>query len=451
MRTDGLELDILNDGQLSSDYSIATASSYYSTNTYVVGDASYTSPLRPANVFFQVDDVSYNSTSPAQSVSLVTAGSGLSAASNVSFTAIPAYSTLRKGVRNTSSNDPTCTFSGHSVHQSATGRALTTCTPLGAQVGDVVRIWCAQESLVTNASAVAGTVTISATGIGRGIPGNTTYTHGGVYTLVLGNHHVVLGGNYDGVLKVVEDASGNEILEMVEPGSGYYSGDTYFLSKPIRYAPFTGVVTQVPNAGGQFVDCDNGSNELFYSSLPNLQSSLSCVASRYSDGSVIRARLPSSLLDNGFGHCQSLKLKFAVRADFHMEDGYAEHELRVGSAHEVLGLGEAYVSAASNIIFPDNMNVLPVPYVLVCMRNLGPYIQTQITDDSHRGSSQDIIGKVIVGAPIATTKTSPMSLYFEKASIDEIDIEFRLPNNRDLYNFHGMEHTLTLSFVSQIP
>ncbi len=447
IRTNGLKLTITNDGQLATDYTIATASSYYSTNTYVVGDATYTSPQRPGGVLFQVDDASYASGSAAQTMRLVNAGSGLSAATDVSFTAIPAYESLRKCVRNTSATDPTCTFSRHEMHQSTTHLAATTCAPFGVQVGEVVRVWCAQEALCLDTATVTTQMTVGATGPNRSIPATTTYAPSGG-SITTGEYHVVLGGRYDSVVQVTLDASGAQTLTVVDPGSQYYSGDTYYLSKPIRYARFTALVTQLPNAGGQYLDATNSSNEQFYSSLPILSSATACVAGRYSDGSVLRARVPALLRDNGFGHCQSIQTALPVRTDFHMEDWHQPNGLRAASAHELVGAGTTYLPIRANVEFPNHMNVAPVPYLLVCFPDLRPFLQTQVTDDTHSGTAQGVVGKVVIGAPVAVSKTSPMSVYLDHAQFRHLRIEFRLPDNRALYNFHGLDHTLTLSFVT---
>lgn len=447
VRTDGLKVTVANDGALATDYSIAAASANYSTNSFVVGDATYTSPLRPSNVLLQVSDASYASGSAVQGLSLVHAGSGLDAASDVSFNAIPSYQALRKGVVSASTTDTTATFSSHKTHQSSTGLAATTGAPLGFQVGEVVQIRCAQEALCTDAAAVVGQVTLGAASVDRGFP-FTTYTHSGVYTLVAGNYHVVLGGDYDAVLRVVTDASGVEVLSTVESGSNYYSGDTYYLSKPIRYAPFSAVVTQLPNAGAQFVDSTNASGEQFYSTLPLLGSATSCVPSRYSDGTVVRARIPSSLIDNGFGHFQSTGYLDPVRTAFHVEDETTSGT-RAASAHQLVGIGPSTTPMAANVEFPNHMDLAPVPYILVCFPSMGSYIQTQLTDDLSGRSRRDVVGKIVIGAPVAMSKTSPMSIYLNKAQIRDLTIEFRLPDNETLYNFHGVEHTLTLSFVTE--
>lgn len=450
VRTDGLKVTVSNDGQLAGDYAISAGSSFYATNTYVVGDATYTSPQRPGSVLFQIDDVSYNSGSAATSLRLVHAGTGLSAASDVSFNALTAYGPLRKGVRNTSSTDPTCTFSGHQIHQSTTLLAATTCAPLGYQVGDLVQIWCAQEGLCLDATTVTTQLTVGYVGPDRGIPAATTYAPSGG-SITTGNHHIVLGGNYDAVVQVTLDGSGSQVLSVVDSGTQYYAGDTYYLSKPIRYHSFTALVTQNCNAGGQYLDATNSANEQFYSSLPVLSSSTAGVAGRYSDGSVIRARIPSTLLDNGFSHCQSVKQSLPTRTDFHVEDVGKRRDLRQYSAHDLVGIGPSYISMAENIEFPNHMNVAPVPYMLVCFPDLQPFIRTQITDNSDYSTRGDVVGKVVIGAPVAISKTSPMSIYLDGASIKRFQIEFRLPDNTSLYNFHGVDHTLTLSFVTQQP
>lgn len=448
IRTDGLKLTVTNDGQAAADYTVSTASSFYSTSTYVVGDATYTSPQRPGNVIFQVDSVVQTSGAAVDTVRLVDAGSGLSAAVGVSFNEIPAHNVYRKGVKSTSTTDPTCTFSSHSIHESVTKLAATMCEPLGFQVGDLVQVRCAQEALSVDASAPGTQMTVSFTGPDRSIPGSTTYAPSGG-SLTTNEYHVVLGGNYDAVVQVTEDASAAQVLSVVEPGTQYYSGDTYYLSKPIRYETFSALVTQLPNAGGQFLDATNSANEQFYSSLPNPASLTACVASRYSDGSVVRARIPSSLLDNGFGHFQSMRFKLPVRTDFHMEDSKWASDLRQYSAHTLIGLGSSYVPIRANVEFPEHMDVTPVPYVLIAVPSLRSHIQTQILGDKNHAAKQDVLGKVILGAPVAITKTSPMSLYLNHASINEVRIEFRLPDNKTLYNFHGLDHTLTLSVVSE--
>jgi len=446
--SDGLTLDIVNDGQLLSDYTINAASTLYSTNTYVVGDATGTSPQRPGNVIFHVSSVVQTSGAAASGLTLIDSGSGMDAATGVSFNAIPAYEALRKGVRSTSSTDPTCTFSNHRIHESSTRLAYSMCEPLGYQVGDIVNIRCAQEALSISASLPGTTITVGATGPDRGIPRSTTYAPTGG-SLTTGQYHVVLGGNYDAVMQVVLDGSGSQVMSVVEPGTQYYSGDTYNLSKAIRYHTFTALVTQLPNAGGQFLDATNSANEQFYSSLPLLTSSTACVSGRYSDGSVVRARIPSSLLDNGFGHFQSMNLELPIRSDFHMQDSAQPNSLRQSSAHALVGLGTRYVPIRANVEFPSHMDLTPVPYVYVCMPDLMPYIRTQILGDSTNNTRQDVVGKVILGAPVAISKTSPMSLYLHYAKVDRLRIEFRLPDNRTLYNFHGLDHTLTLSFVSE--
>jgi hypothetical protein len=448
VRTDGLKLTVSNDGQAQSDYATHTASSFYSTSTYVVGDATYTSPQRPGNVIFQVDSVVQTSGSAMSTVRLVDAGSGLSTAVGVSFNEIAAHNTYRKGVKSTSTTDPTCTFSSHAIHESVTKLAATMCEPMGFQVGDVVQVRCAQEALSVGASAPGTQMTVPFTGPGRSIPGSTTYSPSGG-SLTASNYHVVLGGNYDAVVQVTEDPSAAQVLSVVEPGTQYYAGDTYYLSKPIRYETFSALVTQLPNAGGQFLDTSNSANEQFYTSLPNPASSTACVAGRYSDGSVVRARIPSSLLDNGFGHFQLMQFELPVRTDFHMEDSARETVLRQYSAHTLVGLGSSYVPIRANVEFPANMDVTPVPYVLIAVPNLRAHIQTQIMGDKNHAAKQDVLGKVILGAPVAISKTSPMSLYLDHASIHEIRIEFRLPDNSTLYNFHGLDHTLTLSVVSE--
>lgn len=444
IRTDGLKLTVTNDGQAASDYTVSVPSSYYAINMYVVGDAAYTSPQRPGSVLFKVDSVVQTSGAAVSTVQLIDAGSGLSAQVDVSFNEILAHGQYRKGVRSTSAPDPTCTFSNHAIYESSTRLAATLGEPLGFQVGDLVQVRCAQEALSVEAAAPGTQVTIPFTGPNRSIPESTTYAPSGG-SITTGEYHVVLGGNYDAVVQVVEDGSGTQLLSVVDPGTQYYAGDTYYLSKAIRYAGFSGLVTQLPNAGGHFIDATNASNEQFYSSVPLLSSSTACVAGRYSDGTVVRARIPSSLRENGFGHFQSMRFELPVRTDFHMQDGRRGSKLRQYSAHALVGLGTTYVAMQANVEFPAHMDVAPVPYIIVAMPSLQPFLRTQIMGSTT--TRQDVLGKVILGAPVAISKTSPLSLYLDHATIDRLRIEFRLPDNETRYNFHGLDHTFTLSVV----
>lgn len=451
--SDTLKVTVANDGQIAGDYTVSNGGSVYSTTTFVVGDATYTSPVRPGSAIFQVDGVAYASGSAASSLALVDVGAGLSTATDVSFNTIPSYGPLRKGVVNTSTADTSVTFSSHIVTQSTTSLAMSTTRPVGFQVGDVVVVGCAQDALVTSTVPVVATVTVSAVSVGRGIPGSSTYTHTGATTLVEGNYHIVLGGDYNGVLKVTTGgAAGVSVLTVIEPGRNYYSGDTYSLSQPIRFDTFTGVVIQHPNSGGQFLDTDNSSNELFYTSLPVLTNSSDttpyCVAARSCDGATVRVRVPSHLRDNGFGHADVLKRLTPVRVDFHVEDW--DTVTRRYSAHDVVGIGKSYLPIQSNPVLPNDVNVSPVPYILVCFKNLSHTFETQVADRAvHEQSAQNVVGKVVLGAETAITKTSPLTLELHEATLQHIDIEFRLPNNRDLYNFHGRDHSLTLSIVEE--
>lgn len=444
-----LRVTITNDGQISGDYTIATAGTAYSTQIFVVGDSTYTSPQRPASTIFQVTDVSYASGTAVNALTLVTPGTGMTAASDVSFNEIVSYGILRKGACNSSTTDTTCTFSGHSQYQSSTNLAMSTSRPFGFQVGDLTQIRCVDDSTLVVTASITATMTVTATTSQRGVSSATTYAHAGVSPLIAGNYHILRGGNYDCVLEVTTSGgAGVAVLTVVENGSGYYAGDTYPLSRPIRYEPFTGIVTQICNSGGQFVDVDNSNNEHFYASLPLLPHSQSMVAGRYCDGATIRMRVPSNLRHGGFGHAQSVHTLSPVRTDFHMEDW--DRGIRQYSAHDTIGLGEQYLSITQNPEFPHDMDVAPVPYLLLCIKNLTPYTQTQMIGN-HVDSlpSQDVVGKVVIGAPIAINKTSPLSLELNRANISFVDVEFRLPNNQQLYNFHGLEHALTLSFQQE--
>jgi hypothetical protein len=187
-------------------------------------------------------------------------------------------------------------------------------------------------------------------------------------------------------------------------------------------------------------------------SLPDLQSSYSCVASKAVDGSVIRVRIPQSLeqaLDGSSqpmsGNVRTLSELYSPRFDVHIEDS-TPLKTKPMHANQVLGIQSHNLSISRCLTFPYAMNVSPVPYILIRIQNLNS-IETQQLHYTNKTLLTDVMGKVITGAPVSIVRSLMTQVTMMPQTLSELEFEFYLPDGQTKYPFHGLDHTMTLNLV----
>jgi len=415
-------------------------------NTNAGGDAQ-------AATIIHIDTVDQAANSPMATGTVIDVGTGIGTSGTRSFIPIAAHDNVRfHSITNTSSGSERCMLlSTHSNGLGTKNEAYMTTIPFGFQVSDVVKIKCLSEAL-TNGSTSGVSITIGSTlSTDQGLVQGATYDVAGG-TAVLGEYHTVYGGQRNAIVKVTT-AGGSSVgkVEVVESGSKYYPSATYTLSPSMMPFEFEGVVTQLANSGGHFHDSDNSQREQFFTCVPYLASSISTCASKNVDGACVRVRIPYALdqLTSTFarsGNVERIAEYMPPRVDVHIEDNNMYDRLKPFHAQNVLGSGRMNVQMDYTLSFPYAMNVDPVHYVMVKFFNLNNRRSEQVHYTKGK-TLRDVAGKVILGAPTTLVRSIVTRVEFAPTTLTEVELAFFLPDGETKYNFHGLDHTLTMNLM----
>ena len=58
---------------------------------------------------------------------------------------------------------------------------------------------------------------------------------------------------------------------------------------------------------------------------------------------------------------------------------------------------------------------------------------------------------MVLGAPTSIVRGLLSSVEFAKQRIGRLELAFYMPDGQTLYDFHGLEHSLTLNFMIRDP
>lgn len=416
-------------------------------NTDAGGDAQSASIIR-------IDSVDQAANSPMATGTLIDMGTGVgTSGATREFIPIAAHDNVRfHSVTNTSSGNERCMLlSTHSNGHGTHNEAYMTTMPFGFQVGDVVKMKCLSEALTKgNTSGVSITVG-SVLGMDQGLVKGATYDVAGG-TAVLGEYHTLYGGRRNAIVKVTTGGGvGVGKVQVIESGSRYYPSATYTLSTSMMPFEFEGVVTQQANSGGHFQDSDNTQRDQFFTCVPYLASSISTCASKNVDGACVRVRIPYALnqLTATFarsGNMERIAEYAPPRVDVHIEDENMYDRLKPLHAQNVLGSGRRNLNMDYTLAFPYAMNVDPVHYVMVKFFNLNNRRSEQVHYTKGK-VLRDVAGKVVLGAPTTLVRSIVTRVEFAPTTLTEVELAFFLPDGETKYNFHGLDHTLTLNLM----
>ena len=416
-------------------------------NTDAGGDAQAATILR-------IDTVTQASNTPMATGSVVDVGTGIgTSGATRTFIPIAAHDNVRfHSVTNTSSGNEKCMLlTTHSNGLGTENEAYMTTRPFGMQVGDVVQINCRSEAL-TNGSTTGISITVGSTlGTDQGLVVKAAYVVASG-TAVLGEYHTVFGGDRNALVKVTTAGGvGVGQVEVVDAGSGYYPSATYNLSPSAMPFVFEGIVVQQANSGGHFQDSDNTQRDQFFTCVPYLASSISTCASKSVDGACMRIRIPTALnqLSSTFarsGNVQRMTEFLPPRVDVHIEDDNMYDRIKPLHAQEILGIGRSNIAMGYTLTFPDAMNVDPVHYVMVKFLGLNSRRSEQVHFTKGK-LLRDVAGKVILGAPTTLVRSLVTRIEFTPQTIRQVEVAFYLPDGATKYNFHGLNHTLTMNLV----
>ena len=62
---------------------------------------------------------------------------------------------------------------------------------------------------------------------------------------------------------------------------------------------------------------------------------------------------------------------------------------------------------------------------------------------------RDVVGKVILGAPTTLVRSLVNKIEISPQTLTQVEVSFYLPDGKTKYNFHGLDHTLTLNLIIQ--
>lgn len=447
---------IANKGFSASDYTLSppsTAGAFLAPSQYLIIDNSAVGAHPSSTTIIQVDSVVQSTAQGMASGTVVDVGTGAITTPR-DFVPIAAHDNVRiHSVTNVSpgSSERCMLVSTHSNAHGTNGEAFMTTTPFGFQLGDVVNVKCVSDAL-TNGTTTGLLITLSAVlGPDQGLVlGTTLPIIAG--TAVENEYHLVLGGNHNAIVKVsTAGGSGTGRVEVVESGSGYFPSSSLALSYPILHQEFQAVVVQQANSGGHFHDSDNSQREQFFTCLPYLGSSItSCVAAKTVDGACVRLRIPTTLNQTSVsgvplsGNVQRIAELAPPRVDVHIEDDNMHTRIKPIHAQTVLGTGRHNLTMDSTLSFPSAMNVDPVHYVMVKFLGLNNRRNEQV-HYTNGTTLRDVAGKVILGAPTTLVRSLVTQIEFAPTTLTQVEVAFYLPDGKTKYNFHGLDHTLTLN------
>ena len=451
-------LTMANRAFLASDYSINTAGANIAPGTYMAMDVSDSGDTSASSTIIQVNTVTYDKTAGIATFTVIDTGVGTISLNrtNKPFNGIYSDDMLRMmTISNVSSNEPHMLISQHANQVSSTNKAYVTTKPFGFQVSDIVSTRCISTALVMG-SQVARTLTAPIwLGPNRGLLVGQTYTLTSTGALVAGQFYLVNGGGRNAVVQ----ATTANVVVVVEPGSGFFptvgaTTSQYTVRGPIMYHAWQGVVVQQANSGAHFTDSTNVQREQFMSCLPYLSQSLSCTAAKTVDGACMRLRVPSGFVQYASPSPDYLSANlnfvsefYQARLDVHIEDLATS---KAGHAGTILGIGKANLAMSSTFSMPHAINLDAVPYVMVKFVGLNNQRSNQIhwTDSRMLG---DLVTKVVLGAPTSVVRGLLSSVEFAKQRIARLELAFYMPDGQTLYDFHGLEHSLTLNFMIRDP
>ena len=442
-------------GFRTTDYALdppGTAGSRLANSMYLVGNNVVANDPPSASIV-QVATTSHDTTSSMATGNVVDVGVGsmTSVTSTRTFDPIEAYDKVRMvGVTNVGSGNERCmACSTHSNGLVNDGKVYMTTTPFGVQVSDIVRMKCFSGVV---SGSTTGTITIGDTsGTNQGLVyGESFVVSSG--TLTVGDYHIVQAGDRNAIVRVSPGASA---VTVAETGSGYFPNGTYSLSLPILPYEIEAVVVQHLNSGGHFQDSDNSQKEQFFTCVPQLDLLNSCVPAKTVDGAAIRVRIPFALDQyvSTFprsGNIQRIAEFVPARIGIHIEHNNMTTRIKPMHANEVLGIGRTNLGLDYTLTFPNAMNVDPVHYVMVKFVGLNNRRNEQIHYTNNK-MLRDVAGKVVLGAPTSIVRSLVSRIEFAPHTLDQVEVEFYLPDGETKYNFHGREHTLTLNLIIQEP
>ena len=444
---------IANQGYLASDYTISGAGGNIATNTYLAMDIGVTGDASASASIIRASSVSYNKDATLATISVVDTGVGSITASKL-FDGIYSDDMMRMlTISNVASNEPHMLISQHANQVSSTNKAYMTTKPFGFQVSDIVSTRCISNALVLSTQVNRILTAPTWLGPNRGLLVGQTYTLGATGAMTAGSFYLVVGGDRNAVLQ----ATTANAAVVVDAGSGYYPSDgatasTYRVRGPIMYHAWQGIVVQQANSGGHFTDSTNSQRDQFMSCLPYLSQSLSCTAAKTVDGACMRLRVPSGFVQQTSSVYLSGNLNFVnefyqARLDVHIEDLAG---LKANHAGTILGVGKANLAMSSTLSMPNAINLDAVSYVMLKFIGLNNQRSNQIhwTDSKMLG---DLVTKVVLGAPTSIVRGLLSSVEFAKQRIGRLELAFYMPDGQTLYDFHGLEHSLTLNFMIRDP
>ncbi len=121
--------------------------------------------------------------------------------------------------------------------------------------------------------------------------------------------------------------------------------------------------------------------------------------------------------------------------------------------NKILGLNKGEVlesDATQRVIFPNQYNTDPIPYILMNITNLGASLNNH-THVSHDGTEINPLAKIVLQSPFHINRHQIMEMDFvSPQKITRLEIEFRNPDGTLCY-FQGRDHTMTLGFVIDRP
>lgn len=448
---------ISNHGYLATDYAVSppgTPGNNFAPNMYLVIENVSSQP--ESNVIMKVNTVSDNATRSITTAEIIETGSGSFSATE-EFIPISAHGNLRMQVVTNPSAARCALFSTHTNAWTSDGRACATTVPFGVQIGDVVRLRCVHTCWMLSLDAVRASITLSAPNstallANQGFHIGKTYTidvSSPAATITVGSYYTVVGGHRNAIVKGTSTTE----VQVVESGSGYYTAGTFHLSNPMLPYEVEGIVVHIANSGGYHADSTQAQNEQFFTSVPYLDGGdYTAVAAKTVDGATVRVRIPAGIdqyLNGGSivaGEAQAFAEFTSPRFGIHIEDNNLHTQTKPMHANEVLGTGRLNLGLSRNLTFPNSMNVSPVPYVLVKFCNLNA-IQNQQLSYTDQKIQTDIVGKIVLGAPVSIVRSLLNRIDVAMQTIADLEVEFYLPDGVTLYNFHGLDHTLTLNLV----
>jgi hypothetical protein len=444
---------IANEGYLASDYTISGAGGNIATNTYLAMDIGMTSDVSASASIIRATSVSYDKDATLATISVIDTGVGSISASKP-FDGIYSDDMMRMlTISNVASNEPHMLISQHANQVSSTNKAYMTTKPFGFQVSDIVSTRCISNALVLSTQVNRILTAPTWLSPNRGLLVGQTYTLTSTGALVAGSFYLVVGGDRNAVVQ----ATTANVVVVVEPGSGFFptvgaTASTYRVRGPIMYHAWQGIVVQQANSGAHFTDSTNAQRDQYMACLPYLSQSLSCTAAKTVDGACMRLRVPSGFVQQTSSVYLSGNLNFVnefyqARLDVHIEDLAG---LKANHAGTILGVGKANLAMSSTLSMPNAINLDAVSYVMLKFIGLNNQRSNQIhwTDSKMLG---DLVTKVVLGAPTSIVRGLLSSVEFAKQRIGRLELAFYMPDGQTLYDFHGLEHSLTLNFMIRDP